>query len=106
MRPMYFSHAKTSNTLMYGVGLIVDIDEDPTKKKKINDILARLLALFKDQVSIVKSMWSWVVSQFKTPAKKTIPLTPNTFSRLTSIPLISFGLDLLTTYCKTKDNLS
>ena len=35
MRPMYFSHAKTKETLMYGVGLTVDINEDPKKKKKL-----------------------------------------------------------------------
>ena len=91
---------------MYGVGLIVDIDEDATKKNKLDDIFARLAALFKDQVSIAKSFFSYIGSKFKSPAKKTIPLSANTFSRLTSIPLISFGIDLLTTYCKTKDNLS
>ena len=90
---------------MYGVGLIVDIDEDATKKKKLDDIFARLVGLFKDEVSLPKSCFSYI-SSFKSPAKKTIPLSANTFSRLTSIPLISFGIDLLTTYCKTKDNLS
>ena len=30
----------------------------------------------------------------------------NPFKLLTDIPLISFVLDLLKTYCKTKDNLS
>jgi hypothetical protein len=27
MRPMYFSHAKTSKTLMYGIGLKTDIQK-------------------------------------------------------------------------------
>ena len=28
MRPMYFSHMKTQKTMMYGVGLTVDLKED------------------------------------------------------------------------------
>lgn len=47
MRPMYFSHAKTKETLMYGVGLTVDINEDPKKKEKIDQIFENLGAIFK-----------------------------------------------------------
>jgi hypothetical protein len=31
MRLMYFSHAKTKNTVMYGIGLISDVPEDKEK---------------------------------------------------------------------------
>jgi|688.fasta_scaffold2447718_1 hypothetical protein len=30
---MYFSHVKTDKTRMFGVGLILDLDEDPIKNK-------------------------------------------------------------------------
>ena len=42
MRPMYFSHAKTSNTLMYGIGLKTDIQKSEEKNKAIGDAIAKL----------------------------------------------------------------
>jgi hypothetical protein len=33
MRPMYFSHVKNSKTTIFGIGLTLDIPEDPVKKK-------------------------------------------------------------------------
>ena len=29
MRPMYFSHAKTDDTIIHGIGLVTDIQENP-----------------------------------------------------------------------------
>lgn len=98
---MYFSHARTKDINMYGIGMRDVSLPDPEKSKRISEIFANFGTIFRSKIKYFKILCNY----FTAPKKKVIPVTEDMFSVLTDIPLVSFMLRLLDTLSKTKDHL-